>query len=428
MKMDIFVFYGAILLAAISTSLWWIGRSALAKRANIPDVAWFLATGILTHIALRSAGVHIALWIRPLAAPSPMTIAASFVILWGAAELSPQTLRVVAGPIAALASVGVITSALALGVAVWALHLTQLSLFAALLLGAVLAGTDPTVLVSILDQVPLSERIREVLIAESALNDPISAILAVFFLPFVIGGAAVHPLWPAIGLQVWQTVTACGAGLTAAVTVRMLSRTRPPALRLIAHRTEVRFLLLFCVAFALAQATSANPFLSSFVAGLAGQPFARTAAPLPDSSRHRSAAVLNIISFYVRAYIFLLLGLTIPTALHGEPLIPALIAAGLLIVAARPASVLAAWLFYRRRLTRHETLFLCLNRQTGVMPALLINILAADRLPEADFFRLTAACAIALTSGLLLPLFRPLASRLELLVATPVCNKPENTG
>lgn len=414
--MDTQIVYGVILIAALSSLLLWSRRSALVRRAGIPDVAAFLAVGILAHIALRSADVHIASAIKSLDSPLPMTMAASFVIFWGAAELSPQTLRTVAGPIAALATVGVAVSTLTLGLTIWGAHLAQLSLFAALLLGAVLAGTDPTVLVSVLDQVPISERIREVLIAESALNDPMSAILAVAFLPFATGAAAVHQVWPAIALQVWQALTACAAGLTAVVVVRALRHTRAQVLQTLVRRTEVRFLFLFSMAFTLAEGLSANPFLSGFVAGVAGQPFAHGDSSLSDAVEHGSAATLKVISFYVRAYIFLLLGLTIPTSLRGEPLLPALLAAALLIVAARPISVLAARLLYRRRLTRRETFFLCLNRQTGVMPALLINIFAASGLPEADLFRLTAACAIALTSGLLLPLFRPLAGRLGLLV------------
>ncbi len=417
--MDFPILNGVFLIVSLSTMLLWSTRSAWARRANIPDVAAFLLVGILVHIAFRTAGVHISGSIRPLNSPLAMTMAASFVIFWGAAELSPQTLRTVAKPIAALATIGVVVSGAILGLTVWGAHLAHLPLFAALLLGAILAGTDPTVLVSIVDQVPIADRIREVLIAESALNDPISAILAVAFLPFATGHAGASHIWPAVTAQLWEAAAAVAAGLTAVVFVQSVRRASLPLSRAVMRRTDLRFVLLFLVAFALAEGASANPFLAGFVAGVAGQPFAHGDSTSSDAAEHRSAAALHVLSFYVRAYIFLLLGLTIPTSLQGRSLLPALLTAGLLIVAARPLSVLAARLVYRNRLTRHETIFLCLNRQTGVMPALLINIFAASGLAEADFFRLTAACAIALTSGVLLPFFRPLAGRLGLLVPVP---------
>src|ERR1700719_3461273 len=145
----------------------------LARKIRIPDVAVFLITGIaigpqalgLVHISADSALNQIIL-----------LFGASYILFDGGASLRFDVLKRVWITIVVIATVGVIITAGITGVA--AHYILGVPLIVALLLGAVLAATDPATLVPIFRQVPVRDRVAQTVMSESAFNDAMGAILA----------------------------------------------------------------------------------------------------------------------------------------------------------------------------------------------------------------------------------------------------------
>jgi cell volume regulation protein A len=69
----------------------------------------------------------------------------------------------------------------------------------------------------------------------------------------------------------------------------------------------------------------------------------------------------------------------------------------------------------RARWTRNELVFLCWTRETGVVPAALVGVLAGLGIPDGDVFASVVALAIVLTLLLQALPARWLADRLGLL-------------
>ena len=88
------------------------------------------------------------------------------------------------------------------------------------------------------------------------------------------------------------------------------------------------------------------------------------------------------------------------------------------MLVARPLTVFACTMPDRgARWTRNELAFLCWTRETGVVPAALVGVLAGLGVPDSDVFASVVALAIVLTLLLQALPARWLAGRLGLLGA-----------
>ena len=82
---------------------------------------------------------------------------------------------------------GVILTAVVTGLVAAAVF--GLPLSTGLLIGAVLAPTDPAILIPLFERIRLRPKISQTIIAESALNDPTGAVLALAFAGVVLSGS-----------------------------------------------------------------------------------------------------------------------------------------------------------------------------------------------------------------------------------------------
>jgi cell volume regulation protein A len=118
----------------------------------------------------------------------------------------------------------------------------------------------------------------------------------------------------------------------------------------------------------------------------------------------------------VTLIVFMVLGANIPFGELGDNLLPALAVLATLLLIARPITVFACAMPDRAaRWSRNELAFLCWTRETGVVPAALVGVLAGLGVPEGDVFASVVALAIVLTLVLQALPARWLADRLGLL-------------
>ena len=394
---------GAILLlAAMATVARSIVKGFERARRAVPDVAVLLLIGILVGATAGWLRVPLAPWIAPAQNSMLLTAAASLIISYGGAELSPAIFFTIWKPVLSLATIGVLVSTLCVGTIAWAFGIG--SFVFTMLLGALLSGTDPAVLVSVLSQVRLVERMREMLIGESALNDPTSALLASVMLSMLQNAG--QSLWQIVLRITVETIIAIFIGIGTGVLMRVVSR--------YTGFVVLKLVLTFSVAFVVSILVGASPFLAAFTAGFIAQPLTERK---PVHSRPKRFHAINHgadhLMFFTRSYVFLTLGLSI----HGIGLsgfVPALIVVLVLLSVARPLSIFVVRAIVSRHMSRKEVFFLSLNRQTGVMPALFANLLLQQHVQPMNIVQWSVTITIVITSVILLPFFGSIAKSFKM--------------
>ena len=155
----------------------------LAHRWNIPAIVLLLLSGIL----LGPSVLHI---IEPESLGAGLSIlvklAVAIILFEGALNLRLSTLRNSAREIRNLVTIGVLVTWGLVSVA--AHYLAHLDWSLAILLGALMTVTGPTVVQPLLKRIHVSKNIKTILEGEAILIDPIGAILAVAVLDVVLVG------------------------------------------------------------------------------------------------------------------------------------------------------------------------------------------------------------------------------------------------
>jgi potassium/hydrogen antiporter len=154
----------------------------LAKRLRMPDVVLYLLAGIalgpelagLIDVKADSAFNQIIL-----------IFGSCYLLFDGGASLRLSVLKKVWITIVVISTLGVVISVVITGwAAAWLLGLPTLT---ALLLGAVIASTDPATLVPVFKQVRIRERVAQTVMSESAFNDAMGAIITFSLLGVILG-------------------------------------------------------------------------------------------------------------------------------------------------------------------------------------------------------------------------------------------------
>jgi cell volume regulation protein A len=264
----------------------------------------------------------------------------------------------------ALATVAVAVSIAVVGVA---LHLLLgLDWRAAFLWGAVLSSTDAAAVFSVLRGVAVSPRLAGVLELESGMNDA-PVVLAVVLL------ASGDPLtWVTPLLVVYELAA---GGLIGAVLGRIgawvLRRVALPATGLY----PLAAIAVCMLAYSVGQLAHASGLLATYVAALVlGN------ADLPHRAGVRSFA--EGMGWIAQIGLFVLLGLFASPPRLFDAVIPALVAGLVLLVAARPLSVLAAAAPFR--VPWREQVFLSWAGLRGAVPIVMALIVLTEGAPTGQ--------------------------------------------
>lgn len=381
--------------------------AALALRLRVPDVALFLLAGI----ALGPTGAGL------VSVPATsgfnqfvLVIGASWLLFDGGAGLRFAVLSRVWITIVAISTAGVLVTA---AVVAYAAHaLLGMGWLTALLLGAVLAPTDPATLVPIFKQVRIRERVAQAVISESAFNDAIGSILA-FTILGVIAGDTVDASAIAIA---FVREAGVGVGVGAALGYVLAHLVAHPRRGVLRDFAPAAVLAGVTAAYSFATALHGSGFMAVFVLGLVfGNRDAlglRLAAPA-EASLHefteQGARVLRLL-------IFVLLGTQVDFALMAHVAWPAIGLVLVFMLVARPLTVFScAAPDTRARWSVQELGFMCWTRETGVIPAALAGLLLGRGVPGAHEIAAVTFVAILMTILIQAPTTRLLAARLGLL-------------
>ena len=343
----------------------------LASLLKVPDVILFLLAGLFL-------GPTIPFWtpIKQSSVSSQIVVmaGASYILFQGGLDLKLKTIMRYAWIIALLAIPGVLLSTAIVG-GLAKIIFPILPWAAALLLGVILAPTDPATLIPILKQVRLSERLEVVIESESAFNDTTSAIIFITIVTFLQQGQI--SLASAVGGFLWELTIGfgCGAGLGLLAGVFISHR----ALGFFRDAASILTLPIAIGAYTLAERLGGSGYLAAFVAGV----FLGNCRELMPRSFDRDEGLkLEIFSMDLalicRMMIFVILGSQIEFEAVKQYLLPGGILLAGFIFISRPVVVFAFFgLDRKKKWTGKEKLFLSWVRETGVMPAALAGSLAS---------------------------------------------------
>jgi potassium/hydrogen antiporter len=380
----------------------------VAQKIAIPDVAVFLIAGI-------ALGPH-ALGLVDIKASSALSqiivlFGASYILFDGGAALRLDVLKRVWITIVVIATVGVVITAGITGLA--AHYILGLPLVVALLLGTVLASTDPATLIPIFRQVRIRDRVAQTVMSESAFNDAMGAILTFSVLAVATGSGTFafgHALMDLVGQSLFGILAGLVFGFLAAL---LIAHERWAFL---AEYAPVVTLVAVIGAYFGASGLHASGFMAVFVFGIVLGNKEAFGFRMESGEAQKLDEFVLTTSFIMRIFIFILLGAQVDFTLMRQYGLGGAAVVAVLMLVARPVTVFACALPDRRaRWDFREMLFMCWTRETGVIPAALAGLLLGMDAPQAQLIVSVTFVAILMTILIQAPTTRWLAGRLGLL-------------
>jgi cell volume regulation protein A len=398
---DLFLTLSLLLMGALMARF-------IASLLRIPEILVLVAIGALFG---SSALDVVDVPFESLGAQLIFTLGVSLILFYGGLTLSLPILRRVWMSLAMLAVPGVVITAAVVGVT--AHFVFDLDWDMALLVGAVLAPTDPAILIPLFSRSPLKPKVSQTVIAESAFNDPTGAALALTLAGVVLTGdnSVTGPAGEFLVDLGISTVIGIVAGVVLAAAI---SSDRSGIWR---ESAPIAVLTVVTISFFSLDTAGGSGYLGAFLAGLivGNAPHLGLAEKNQPHAEEVKAFAFNLADI-VTLIVFMVLGANIPFAELWDNILPALAVLATLMLIARPITVFACAMPDRAaRWSRNELAFLCWTRETGVVPAALVGVLAGLGVPEGDVFASVVALAIVLTLLLQALPARWLAGRLGLL-------------
>jgi potassium/hydrogen antiporter len=380
----------------------------LAQKVRIPDVAVFLIAGIVL-------GPH-ALGLIDIKSGSALNqiillFGASYILFDGGATLRLEILKQVWITILTIATVGVIITAGITGLA--AHYILGIPPIIALLLGSVVASTDPATLVPIFRQIHIRDRVAQTVMSESAFNDAVAAIFTFGVLAAATGSGDFSLVSSFLNL-VKQSIIGILAGVALGYLAALFIAHEKWAY--LAEYAPVVTIVAVIGAYFAASGLQSSGFMAVFVFGILLGNKETFGFRMEPGEAQKLAEFVLTTAFIMRLFIFILLGAQVDFDLVGRYAFAGAAVVAILMLVARPVTVFLCALPDRRaRWSFQEMLFMCWTRETGVIPAALAGLLLGMKAPGAQLIAAVVFMAILMTILIQAPTTKWLARRLGLL-------------
>jgi potassium/hydrogen antiporter len=379
-----------------------------ASKVRFPDVAAFLLIGIL--LGPQCAGL---VTIAPDSALNQLILifGSCYILFDGGATLRLNVLKQVWVTITVLATIGLLITA---GVtAVAASYFLGIPFIVALLLGSVIASTDPATLVPVFKQIRIRERVAQTVLSESAFNDAMGAILTFTVLAVAMGQGEFSILHALQELAQQSLLGILAGGVLGYLAALLIAHEKYDFL---AEYAPVVTLMAVLGAYLGADGLHASGFMAVFVFGIVLGNKERFGFSMPQEETARLDEYILTTSLIMRMFIFILLGSQVDFALIERYLSGGIGVIAVFMLVARPLTVfICAWPDRRAKWQRNELLFMCWTRETGVIPGALAGLLVGMKAPGASMIASITFIAILTTILLQATTTRWLAEKLGLL-------------
>lgn len=357
----------SILLVTAGLLFLSVVASLTSGRLGVPALLVFLVIGMLAG----SEGPGGFAFDDPWLAQSLGVVALSLILFAGGLDTDWRLVRPVVVEGIALATGGVLITALVLGGLV---HLILgVSFLEGLLLGAIVSSTDAAAVFAVLrsKNVGLKGKLAPLLELESGSNDPMAVFLTVAVMQAMVQPTLSGVGWIAVGFVVQMSVGSVAGYLMGKGTVFLVNRLRLEYQGLY----PVLTLSLVLLTYAATAAVGGNGFLAVYVAGLV--------VGNSDFIHKRSLIRFHDgLAWLMQIAMFLALGLLVfPSNLVRVAGI-GLVTAALLMLIARPVAVFV--FLWPSRMSRREKTLIAWVGLRGAVPIILATFPVVAGVPRAD--------------------------------------------
>ena len=338
----------------------------LSVRSGMPSLLIYLGIGL----ALGNAGVGIQF--DSASVTRVLGYAALVLILAeGGLTTSWTNIKDAVAPAAMLSTVGVVVSVLVVALAAHAL--LPLSWTISLLMGAIVTSTDAAAVFAVLRNVPLPRRLSGMLEAEAGFNDaPVVILVVAFSAQGVPGGESLGALE-----LLWLAVLELGGGAVVGVAVGWLGG---QLLKRVAGGSSALFSIgvvtLTVFAYALGAAVHVSGFLATYLGALVLGNMG-----LPNRTSFQSFG--NAMGWIAQIGLFVMLGLIADPFRLDEQLVPAIVIGLVLLLVARPLSVIASTVWFR--MSWRDQAFLSWAGLRGAVPVVLATVPLTTGTPDTEW-------------------------------------------
>ncbi|MGB7814973.1 MAG: cation:proton antiporter [Methylotenera sp.] len=380
----------------------------IARLLKVPDVVLFLLAGI----ALGGAGFGVIdIKVDSTINQLLLIFGSCYILFDGGASVRLNVLKKVWPTLLIIATIGVLISAFVTAYA--AQYLLGLPFIFALLLGAVIASTDPATLVPIFKQVKIRAKVAQTVMSESAFNDAMGAILTFAVLGIAVSGGEFsiqNSLFDLLKQSIFGLIGGVALGYLAAALIAHEKYS------FLAEYAPLVTIMSVAAAYLSVDNLHASGFMAVFVFGLVLGNKDIFGFVMEQNEEAKLEDFILTTSLIMRIFIFVLLGSQVNFALLQQYFWPALGVVLAFMLIGRPLVVFICALPDRRaKWTLQELVFMCWTRETGVIPGALAGMLVGLKVPHSDVIASVTFLAILITIVIQATTTRWLASKLDLL-------------
>lgn len=365
------------------------------------------------------------------ALPALVGFGATLILFGGGLETPWANFKKLFWKIMSLAFLGLLVTAGLFSLAVF--YLGQLfgvdiSTTTAILLGAVLASTDPAAIIPVLKQLVFKNRdIKDIIISESAVTDVTGTLLTVMFLSILNeGGQFVSVSEGYLALASIEAAWVLGQQVLFGILFGVLGFWLLEFFVRFKHRHETEFeadaayfLFVPVIIFTATLSLGGSGYLAAFITGLLF---------ITSEKLHATEKFFNhAVDGFLKPMIFILLGALVEFEKLPHYLLIGLAAAILFMFAVRPIAVVLSLAlctkFGRQPMSWRELVFISFIRETGAIPAVLLVTVASLALPGTEGL-LEIGMTIILATLIIEPPLTPWLAK-KLSIAEPVNSNKE---
>ena len=380
----------------------------VATITRIPDMILLVAAGVLIGPPVLGA---VSNPLDGVGAQLLFNIGVALILFHGGVGISLRVISRTAVGLGLLVFPGVLLTAFIVALVVSPVF--GLAFPVALVIGAVLASTDPAIIIPLFERLNIRPKVSQTVVAESAFNDVTSTVLTLALVGalesgrFTFGGPALE----------FTKELALGAGIGLAAGALLCFAVSSTARSGIWDESPgVAILAVVALAYVSAEFVGGSAYLAAFLMGLMVGNMDRLGLGHRDEHSTLLEGFLGQVAEIATLLIFVTLGLNLPLDALQKYFFGGLLVMAVFIFVARPLTVLACLLPDRRsRWTRNEIVFLSWSRYTGVIPAAVASLLLARGVPGADIAVSMVALAVCSTLLLQATTAGYLAKRLDLI-------------
>ncbi|AUN15137.1 Na()/H() antiporter [[Clostridium] sordellii] len=379
----------------------------VSELLKLPDVILYLIAGIIIGPAVLNV---ISVESFPIENNLILTFGSAFILYEGGREINLRVLNKVKVSVGLLATLGVIISTIVVGFATSKIF--SLPIMTALLIGAVIASTDPAALIPVFKQVTIKDKIKQTVVSESAFNDAVGAILVSTLLAVITSGSF------SMGESVKELLMSVVVGLVVGVLVGLIFSLLISDKKWGVFHSYAPIISVLKVALAYEVATKlhGSGYMAVFIAGLIAGNRKLFGLWVPEEDFHAEHFFRESVSALCRMAIFIVLGTHVDLAALAKYWLPSLLVVLVLMFIARPLVVLICTIFDREaKWNFKEKLFMMWVRETGVIPAALSGIIVSMQLPGYQIISSVVFMTILITLIVQASTTKILANKLGLL-------------